>query len=288
MTVLSSFSKQSRVETAALASALASMAALCSAEPVAAQGRLDAKYEVTLGGITIGKGDWLVDISDDQYTSSAKGGSTGMLSWVSDGKGVTVAQGRVVNGQLVPAAYQANYTTEKKNEVIRLLLAGSGVKEFNIEPQPPVVPERVPVTDAHLRNAVDPMLGTMVRVPGTGEIVTADACRGGAAIFDGRLRYDLKFEFKRIEQVKPEKGYRGPAVVCAVYFTPVAGYIPGRPVIKHLQAQRNMEVWLAPIVGTRVLVPFKFSVPTPFGTGVLEATQFVSTAMPGRAASKTQ
>ena len=37
-----------------------------------------------------------------------------------------------------------------------------------------------------------------------------------------------------------------------------------------------MEIWLAPISGTRVLVPFRFSVPTPFGQGVLQATYFVA------------
>ena len=30
-----------------------------------------------------------------------------------------------------------------------------------------------------------------------------------------------------------------------------------------------MEMWLAPIDGTRVLVPFRFSVPTPFGLGAV-------------------
>ena len=44
-----------------------------------------------------------------------------------------------------------------------------------------------------------------------------------------------------------------------------------------------MEVWLVPVAGTRVLVPFRFSVPTPLGLGVLEATQFVSTPLPSKA-----
>ena len=74
----------------------------------------------------------------------------------------------------------------------------------------------------------------MVRVPGTGEVLSPEACRAGAAVFDGRLRYDLKLDFKRMETVKAEKGYYGPAVVCALYFTPIAGYIPDRPVIKYL------------------------------------------------------
>ena len=44
-------------------------------------------------------------------------------------------------------------------------------------------------------------------------------------------------------------------MVCAVYFTPIAGYIPDRPVIKYLAGARNIEIAFAPIAGTRVLVP---------------------------------
>jgi hypothetical protein len=45
-----------------------------------------------------------------------------------------------------------------------------------------------------------------------------------------------------------------------------------------------MEMWLAPIAGTRMLVPFRFSVPTPFGLGVLQATYFVTQPQPTEAA----
>jgi hypothetical protein len=43
---------------------------------------------------------------------------------------------------------------------------------------------------------------------------------------------------------------------------------------------RDLEVWLAPIAGTRVLVPFRAEGPTPIGIAVLEANQFVAVAMP--------
>jgi len=124
-------------------------------------------------------------------------------------------------------------------------------------------------------------------VPGTADPLGPDACRSAAGIFDGRMRYDLKLDFKRMETVKAEKGYHGPAVVCAIYFTPVAGYIPDRPVIKYLAAQRGIEIAFVPIAGTRVLVPFRMIIPTPFGTAMLEATQFITQAMPPRVA-KTQ
>jgi len=39
-------------------------------------------------------------------------------------------------------------------------------------------------------------------------------------------------------------------------------------------------VWLAPIAGTRVLAPYKVVVPTPVGSGVMQATQFTTTAQP--------
>jgi hypothetical protein len=45
-----------------------------------------------------------------------------------------------------------------------------------------------------------------------------------------------------------------------------------------------MEMWLAPIAGTRVLVPFRFSVPTPFGLGVLQANYFIAQPQPTQAA----
>ena len=98
------------------------------------------------------------------------------------------------------------------------------------------------------------------------------------------MRYDLKLEFKRMETVKAEKGYQGPVVVCAIYFTPVAGYIPDRPVIKYLAAARNMEIAFAPVAGTRILVPFRMVIPTPLGIAMLEATQFITTPTPPRVA----
>ena len=252
-----------------------------------AQGRLDAQYEATLSGIPVGKGAWTIEIGDDTFTASAQGGTAGLLKAFSGGTGSGASQGRVVNGALVANAYVATTMTQKKSETIRMVLANGGVKDFSIDPAPPVDPDRIVVTDAHRKSVLDPMTGSMLRVAGNGEVLTPDACRSGAGIFDGRLRYDLKLDYKRMEMVKAERGYHGPAVVCAVYFTPVAGYIPDRPVIKYLATERRIEIAFVPIAGTRILVPFRMTIPTPFGPAMLEATSFVTTAAPPRVA-KTQ
>lgn len=255
--------------------------------PGFAQGRLDARYEATLSGIPVGKGVWNIEIADDAFSASASGGTAGLLQAFSGGSGTGAAQGRVVAGALVSTNYSASTTTSKKTEAIHMVLTSGTIKEFAIEPEPPVDADRLPVTDAHRRGVYDPMTGSMLRVPGNGDPLTPEACRVSAGIFDGRMRYDLKLDFKRMETVKAEKGYHGPVVVCAVYFTPVAGYIPDRPVIKYLAAQRNIEIAFAPVAGTRILVPFWMKIPTPLGPALLEATQFITQATPPRVA-KTQ
>jgi hypothetical protein len=285
---------QSRAIAPFLAPRLGLFFALCAGgwlvaapQAASAQGRVDANYEATLSGIAVGKGTWTIEIGDDVFSASAQGGSAGLLKAFSGGSGSGASQGRVVNGALVSTAYVATTTTSKKSETIRLNLANGGVKDFSIDPVPPVDADRIVVTDAHRKNVLDPMTGSMIRVPGNGEVLTPDACRTGTGVFDGRLRYDLKLDYKRMETVRAENGYHGPAVVCAIYFTPVAGYIPDRPVIKWLAAQRSMEVAFVPVAGTRVLVPFRMMIPTPLGPAMLEATTFVTTAAPPRVA-KTQ
>jgi hypothetical protein len=168
--------------------------ALAGVQPASAQGRLEAQYEASLAGIPVGKGAWNVEIGDDSYAGSSVGGTSGILKTIANGSGAGEAQGRIVNGALVPANYKASTTTSKKSETIHITLANGNVKEFGIEPEPPVDADRVPVTEAHKKGVLDPMTASLLRVPGTGEVVSPEACRGSASVFDGRLRYDLKLD----------------------------------------------------------------------------------------------
>jgi uncharacterized protein DUF3108 len=271
---------------------LRALAGLCAfaaifavdASPALAQGKLEAQYEATLAGIPVGRGAWNIEISEDQYSASAVGGTAGLLKTFASGSGAGAAQGRVVNGALVSTNYSASTTTSKKTEAIHMVLNNGTIKEYAIEPEPPVDPDRIPVTDAHKRGVFDPMTGSMLRVPGTADPLGPEACHASAAVFDGRMRYDLRLDFKRMETVRAGKGYQGPVVVCAIYFTPIAGYIPDRPVIKYLTAARNIEIAFAPVLGTRILVPYRMIIPTPLGVAMLEATQFITQATPPRVA----
>ncbi|MBI3434887.1 MAG: DUF3108 domain-containing protein [Proteobacteria bacterium] len=241
-----------------------------------AQGKLEARYVVTLAGIPLGKGAWIVDIASDQFTAAASGATSGLIKIITSGQGSSASRGLVRRGNLVPQSYASNVQTPRWREEIRMNMDAGRVKDFAVEPQTPPHPDRVPLTEAHRRGAVDPMSAVLVSVPGNEQLLSPDVCAHKLSIFDGRMRYDLVLGYKRVEQVKAEKGYQGPAVVCAAYFRPIAGHVPHRPTVKYLMARQDMEVWFAPVLGTRVVVPFRVYVPTPLGDGVLQATQFVS------------
>ena len=241
-----------------------------------AQGKLDARYDFTLAGISVGRGSWVIEIADDHYSTSASGQTAGLMRVLAGGRGQSSARGAIADGRIVPATYRSNIFTDKKYNDVRMTISGGVVREFSAEPVMPPIPNRVPLTEAHRRGVTDPMSAALFLVPGTGSLFTAEACPRKLSIFDGRMRYDLHLTFKRVVRVKAEKGYQGNAVVCSVMYSPIAGHLSDRAAIQYLADQREIEAWFAPIAGTRVLAPFRVAVPTPLGTGVMQATQFVS------------
>jgi Protein of unknown function (DUF3108) len=245
-----------------------------------AVGRLEAEYVASVAGIPIGRGNWIIEINDEQYTAAASGTTTGLIRFFTGARGTAAAHGGVVAGQPVPQSYSATIYYGHLIDDVRIALTGGNVTDFSVEPPLPSNPDRIPVTEADRRGVFDPMTSMLNRVAGSGDPISPQACDRKVAVFDGRVRYDLRSEFKRIESVKADRGYEGLSVVCAVYFTPVAGYVPDRPAIKYLVTLHDAEVWLAPISGTRVLVPFRFAMPTPLGTGLLQANEFVSVTPP--------
>jgi len=248
--------------------------------PAQAQGRLDAKYQASLSGIVIGKGSWTIVIGDKDYSGATSGGTTGLVKAIGGGHGTGSVQGKVFAGRLIPDTYLSSVFYGKKNETIRISFAGERVADSSIEPEPPPTPDRIPVTDAQKRGVSDPMSGVMFAVPGKEELPNPQVCGAKAAIFDGRMRYDLQLDFKQMETVTLANGMKLLAAVCSVSFKPLAGYVPSRAAIKYLIKRHDMDVALAPIAGTRVVVPVRVRIPTPIGLGIVQAVEFNTVAQP--------
>ena len=248
-------------------------------------------YTASIAGIPVGKGTWQIEINDTRFSAAASGTTTGLLHVFTDGHGSSSTHGTMQGGKPISAIFASTIAAGKKTDEVRIIIANGSVKDFSVDPPQDNAPERVPITEAHRKDVLDPMTASLLRVPGNGDPVKPEACNQTLAVFDGRLRYDLQLEFKRMDSVKSDKGYAGPVVVCTVYFTPVAGYIASRSAIKYIAKLRDIEVWMAPVAGTRVLAPYRVQGPTPIGLAVLQANEFISVATPVRASAngtKTQ
>jgi Protein of unknown function (DUF3108) len=273
----------------ALALALALVMIIAVHSPGFAQGKLEARYNFTLAGLPIGQGAWVIDVADDQFTMSASGATYGLMRiFAGAGRGQSAARGKLTAGQPVSSTYASTITTDKKYDEVHMVISSGTVKEFVADPPTVPTPDRVPLTEAHRRGVSDPLTASLMRVPGSGDTFGPQACPRKISVFDGRMRYDLQLAYRRLDQVKAEKGYQGKAVVCSLVFLPIAGHIPERTAIKYLAQLRDIELWLAPVAGTRLMVPYRLSIPTPLGVGLMQATQFVSVAQPGRSSANTQ
>jgi Protein of unknown function (DUF3108) len=270
--------------------AAAALLATAAPDPATAQGKLEAHYRVMLAGLPLGSGAWVIDIADDRYTMAASGQVSGFLKAFSSGEGTAAVRGTISGGRLASGGYAINIKTRTKLDQVRMAFAGGALKELSVEP--PVDPDApaVPLTEAHKRGVVDPISAGVI--PAAGANGTGpEACQRTLPVFDGRQRYDLALSFKRMDRVKAERGYEGPAVVCAVSYLPVGGHDPERAAIKFLRDNRGIEMWFAPIPGTRFLATYRVVLPTLFGNAVLDATRFVTVAKPSRptaANAKTQ
>src|SRR5947209_14826308 len=176
---------------------------------VFAQGKLDARYVVTLSGLPIGRGAWVIDIGDDYFSAAATGATAGLMQVFASGQGQSAARGTISGGQLVPSTYASRIVTGDKSDEVRMVISAGTVKELAANPPTVASPDRVPVTEAHRAGVSDPMRATLIRVPGSGDTLVPQACQRTLSIFDGRMRYDLQLAFKRLERVRADRGYQG-------------------------------------------------------------------------------
>jgi hypothetical protein len=252
--------------TLPVAAALAGLIAL----PAAAEERVSGRYEILIGGLQVGVAGFEGRLSEEAYQASVSLRLSGVSRVIASGRGSATASGRIAGGRAVPAAYQLNLTTTQQNDAIRMAMAGGAVRSHSAEPQRPEAADQIPVTAAHKQGILDPLSAGFFFVPGSGPLVSAEACAKTFPVFDGRQRYDLSFSYARTEQMKVA-GYEGPAVVCNARYRPIAGHRPA--VTASMEANRDMQIWLAPVAGTRALVPARIAIRTPVGMAQIEPTR---------------
>ena len=263
------------------------LALLATAGDASAQGKLDATYTISAARIPIGSITASAEIGDDSYTISMGGRASGVMRILASGEGTFSTRGTRKDGRLIPTDFVSKATSEDDTMDVKMVFADGSVKELSASAPPPSN-DRVPLTEAHRQNVVDPLTAILVPAAAAGNGLSEAACQRALAVFDGRRRYDLKLAFKRMDKAKADKGYAGPVAVCAVTFQPIAGHRASSTLVKYLAEGREIEIAFAPVAGARVLTPFRMAVNSMLGNLVIEATRFESVAQPANGSIATQ
>jgi hypothetical protein len=246
------------------------------AVPAQAQSKLTANYTISVARIPVGKIAWSVDIGADAFMSSGSGEASGVASLAVSGKGTVATRGTVNDGRLDATDFTADVTRGDEKSDMTMALDRGTVTQIKAEKLAPGE-DRVPVIAEHRAGIVDPLTAWLIPAS-DGAGLTRAACERTLPIFDGQRRYDLKLSFKRMDKAKTDQGYQGPVAVCGVNFLPIAGHRASSTLVKFLAQGRDIELWLAPVSGTRVLAPIRLSLANMLGNLVVQATKFQSDA----------
>jgi hypothetical protein len=269
-----------RGATALLAGLLAAFAPALHAET------LRVHYNVSLIGLPLGTAGLTGVFIPATYRVDVNARLTGLASLLSAFKGAATAAGTLSAGRVVPSAYAISTSSSQGTRTVRMAVAGGTVRGVDISPPIEERVDRVPLTAADKRGIIDPISALVMPVSGTAPVIGPAACNRTIPVFDGYVRFDIGMSYVG-QQTYSTSGYSGPVAVCSVRYRPIAGHRRDKRATQFMTDNKDMEAWLAPVGGTRVVVPVHISVKTMIGTTVIDASEFLVDSTK-RAAASTQ
>lgn len=235
---------------------------------------LQVEYEISMSGFSVGSADASASLNGERYNMQIQARLTGLAGAITGGRLGASASGTVASAKPLPSAYSVTSQSATEQRTVRLGMAGGNVASVDIAP--PIEDrggERVPIRDLHKRGVIDPVSALLMPFYGRGDAADPAACNRTLPVFDGAARFDIVMSFAET-RVVDRAGYAGPVVVCNARYVPIAGHRPDRPATRFMQENQDISVWLAPVEGTRVMVPMRISVRTMMGVTVIDAQRW--------------
>src|SRR6267143_6845183 len=113
-----------------------------------ADGRLDARYKLSVAGIAIGKSEINIAIGTADYTASANGRASGVLRILVSGEGSLATRGTIADGRLLPTSFTSSTTQDDEKAEVKMTLDGGAVKDLSAETTATAA-DRVAITADH-------------------------------------------------------------------------------------------------------------------------------------------
>ena len=255
---------------------IGSLLVCCSGAPaedsIATETRLVANYRVDLDNFNLGSFRFTTRLSASDYRVRGDGHFSILGGLLYDLRTTTAGSGKVTSAGPEPTTYSLSYAGGGDSGQLRMSFDAGTVTALSIVPQQTRNPREIPVTQAQLVGAIDPIAAAFFRARSDDPNGDLKVCDQTVPVFDGGWRYDLALSPKRkvALQRKASTAYSRYAAVCRVEFKPISGYEPDDPNIKVMSHTDAIEVWLVSVPGTDMYVPYHILLPT--DSGLLSAT----------------
>lgn len=236
-------------------------------------------YDLSLIGLPIGQATLSGNADPGTYRLELTAKLTGLASIVAGGKGVAVAAGTGLPSRVVPNSYLLTVSGSGPLQTIKMGLTSGNVTSVAIDPPLEPRPDRIPVTDQHKRGVLDPVSAFLMPVPGRGPVLDPNSCNRTLPVFDGGGRFDVVLKYRETTTLK-FKGYDGPALLCDVRYTPVAGHRAERRAVQFMADNRDIQVWLIPVGSSRLVVPGRIMLRTLIGMLAIDARRMATGGKP--------
>ncbi|MCJ2009111.1 DUF3108 domain-containing protein [Methylobacterium sp. J-092] len=242
-------------------------------ERKAAPASIAVDYGIALAGLSIGTARLAGTFENAKYRVDVSATLTGLVGAITGGQGSARSAG-IIAAAPQPNTFSIATRTANSGIAVRMALAHGNVTQSEVTPPLVDMDDRVPVTPANKRRIMDPASALLMPAQASGDLTNPDNCNRTLPVFDGATRFNVVLSYGETRAVE-KPGYSGPVLVCNARYQAVAGHRPDRPGVRFMEENRDMSVWLAPVEGTRMLVPMRISVRTTVGTNIIEATRWV-------------
>ena len=214
--------------------------------------RISANYSGSVLMIKVAEIGLNAENRGEDYAATATFESAGLLRWFDDTDIEAGVTGYIQPGRLQPWRYSHLNHASGKGRIVGIDFP-DGTAMPDIDPPFGSMGEP-PATDAERAGALDPITTILSLMTGLPDPETG-ACTGRLPVFDGKARYDLRFENGGTERVRT-RAWSGEAIRCEAYLEPISGYDEGkRP--EGDEVNRPIEIWLAEIDGAQIPVRFR-------------------------------
>lgn len=189
-------------------------------EPEVLPERVTAVYRIKFGVLgDIGWFSFTSKLDGDDYKLIAHAKvDTAVFDYV----GKMVSEGAVKSFVAKPADYKFSFRQKalfgkKKRRSLKMAFDKTGVTKIKFTPPDPPSSKAIPITEEHLKGALDPLSGVMALSLGD----LSKPCDQRLPIFDGKQRFDIVFK-----RARPAP--RAAPQVCNVHLHQIAGHKKGK------------------------------------------------------------